>query len=188
MCMAVGALVLHADARDPQTAGMVVGVALLFVALVITLQNARVAGLASRLLRLVGLARYQPKLHGMVASLQRYRGHRPALLQAFALSLALQSLIIVVYYLVGQSLGTGVSLGYFFLYVPLITTLAMLPISVAGLGVREGGVVYFFAKVGVDGSTALGMSLIWFALSASVSALGGLALLVDLHLRKREPE
>jgi uncharacterized protein (TIRG00374 family) len=188
MCMALAALALHRDPQDPQVTAMIVGVTLLFVALVVTLQNPRAAGLASRLLALLGLARYQSKLQGMVASLQRYRGHRAALAQAFALSVALQSIIIVVYYGIGQSLGIGVPLGVFFLYVPLITTLAMLPISVAGLGVREGGVVYFFAKVGVDGGTALGMSLIWFALSASVSSLGGLALLLDLHLRKRAAE
>jgi uncharacterized membrane protein YbhN (UPF0104 family) len=81
-----------------------------------------------------------------------------------------------------------VPLAYFFLYVPLITVLAMLPVSVAGLGVREGGVVFFFGKVGVDPATALGMSLIWFSLTVLVSAIGGLALLLDLHLAKREAE
>ena len=68
---------------------------------------------------------------------------------------------------------------------PLITVVAMLPVSVAGLGVREGGVVYFFAKVGVEPAIALSMSLVWFSLSLAVSGLGGLAFLLDTRAAKR---
>ncbi|MBI2002427.1 MAG: flippase-like domain-containing protein [candidate division NC10 bacterium] len=63
--------------------------------------------------------------------------------------------------------------------------MAMLPVSVAGLGMREGGAVYFFAKVGVDAATALTMSLAWFSLTLVVSSLGGLAFLVNAHSAKR---
>jgi uncharacterized protein (TIRG00374 family) len=186
MGIAVLALGLaHPGVGDVQVTVMILAVTLVFVAVVATLSSPRLSALASALLSRLGLARFQPRLHGMVQSLQRYRGHRGALGQALLLSAALQALIILVYYLIGRSLGLAVPLGYFFLYVPLITVLAMLPISVAGLGVREGGVVYFFAKVGVDGGSALGMSLIWFSLTALVSSLGGLALLLDLHLAKR---
>ncbi|HTU03857.1 MAG TPA: lysylphosphatidylglycerol synthase domain-containing protein, partial [Candidatus Sulfotelmatobacter sp.] len=89
---------------------------------------------------------------------------------------------------VGLGLAVGVPLGRFFLYVPLITALAMVPVSVAGLGVREGAVVFFFAKAGVDATTALSMSLLWFAVTVCVSSLGGLAFLADLHARKRRED
>ena len=52
-------------------------------------------------------------------------------------------------------------------------------------GVREGSVVYFFGRLGVDPATALSMSLVWFALSVIVSGLGGLAFLVDTRATKR---
>ena len=61
----------------------------------------------------------------------------------------------------------------------------MLPVSLAGLGVREGGVVYFFAKAGVEPAVALSMSLVWFSLNLIVSLLGGLAFLLDSHSAKR---
>jgi uncharacterized membrane protein YbhN (UPF0104 family) len=63
--------------------------------------------------------------------------------------------------------------------------IAMVPISIVGLGVREAGVIYFFAKVGVDGSTALGMSLVWFSLTLILNGLGGVAFLLDNHAAKR---
>jgi uncharacterized protein (TIRG00374 family) len=184
----VALAIAQQDIQDPQVTVMILAVALLFAAVVLVIQNPRLSALASRLLAILRLGRYRSRLQGMVESLQRYRQHRAALGRALLLSVLLQTLIIVTYYFIGRSLDLGVPLACFFLYVPLITALAMLPVSVAGLGVRESGVVYFFGKVGVDGGTALAMSLIWFSLSALVSSLGGLALLLDLHLAKRSPE
>ncbi|MFB3818018.1 MAG: YbhN family protein [Candidatus Methylomirabilales bacterium] len=189
MGIAVVALGLaYRDVQDPLVAGMILGVAGVFAVVILVLQNRRLAGLAGRALAALRLGRHQAKLEGMVQSLQRYRGHRQALAQALLLSTLLQGLIIVTYWGIGEALAVGVPIGYFFLYVPLITVLAMLPVSVAGLGMREGGAVFFFAKVGVDAATALGMALIWFSLTVLVSSLGGLALLLDLHLRKRTAE
>jgi uncharacterized protein (TIRG00374 family) len=171
--------------RDPQVAVMILAVAVAFSAVIAVLLHDRMKERASGLLRIVRLTRFQAKLQGMVGALQRYRGHRRALGQAIALSVLLQALIIVTYYLIGAGLNLGVPIAYFFLYVPLITFVAMLPVSVAGLGVREGGAVYFFAKVGVDTATALTMSLVWFSLTLVVSGLGGLAFLLDTHAAKR---
>lgn len=175
----------YGEVQDPQVAAMILGIALVFAAIIAVLSDERIARPAGRLLALLGLRRFQPRLEGLVSALSRYRGHRAALAQALLLSALLQALIIVTYYAIGRALDVGVPLAYFFLYVPLITALAMVPVSVAGLGMREGGAVYFFAKVGVDPATALGMSLIWFSLTVLVSALGGVALLLEAHAAKR---
>ncbi len=172
--------------RDPLVAVMILTVAAAFSVMIAVLLHDQMKERASGLLRIIGLARFQAKLQGLVEALQRYRGHRRALGQAIALSVLLQALIIVTYYLIGVGLNLGVPIAYFFLYVPLITFVSMLPVSVAGLGVREGGVVYFFAKVGVDAATALTMSLAWFSLTLVVSGLGGLAFLLDTHSVKRK--
>jgi uncharacterized protein (TIRG00374 family) len=184
--IAVAAVALaQAVVPDPQVAGMVLGVAAAFVLLVVVLMNTRLMGGVTGLLRLAGLGRFEAKLEGLVDAVHRYRAHRRALAVACAYSVILQALIIVTYYLVGRGLGLSVPLRYFFVFVPLITVVAMLPVSVAGLGVREGSVVYFFGRLGVDPATALSMSLIWFALSVIVSALGGFAFLMDTRATKR---
>jgi len=184
--IAMIALVLaYGQIRDPQAAVMILGVAAAFILLIAMLLHSRMKKHASGLLRAVGLTKFEAKLERMVEALQRYRGHRRALGQAILLSALLQVLIIVTYYFIGTGLNVGVPLPYFFLYVPLITVVAMLPVSVAGLGVREGAAVYFFAKVGVDTASALTMSLAWFSLTLVVSGLGGLAFLVNTHAAKR---
>lgn len=176
----------YGQIRDPQVAVMILTVAVAFAAMISVLLHARMKERASCLLRIVGLTRFQAKLQGMVEAFQRYRGHRQALGQAILLSVLLQALIIVTYYMIGAGLNLGVPIAYFFVYVPLITFVAMLPVSMAGLGVREGGAVYFFAKVGVDAATALTMSLTWFSLTLVVSGLGGLAFLLDTHSVKQK--
>jgi hypothetical protein len=48
----------------------------------------------------------------------------------------------------------------------------MLPISINGLGVREGINVYLFAQVGVAHSKALSLSISWFLKVTAISFLG----------------
>ncbi len=186
MLLAVTALTLaYGMLNDPQVAVAILTITACFAGVMLVILNRWLTTRASGILGVIGLGRFRAKLQGLVDALQRYRGHHRALAQAFVLSALLQALIIVTYYWIGVGLKLGVPLVYFFLFVPLITALAMLPVSVAGLGVREGGVVYFFGKLGVDAATALGMSLVWFSLTLFVSSLGGLALLVDAHTAKR---
>jgi len=181
----IAVVVGYGQIQDPQVAAMVFLVAAAFVFLLLILLNDRLKGRVTGLLGLVGLGRFQAKLQGWVEALHRYRQHRRALVVALLLSGLLQTLIIVTYYFVGVGLNLGVPLTYFFVFVPLVTVVAMLPVSVAGLGVREGGVIFFFAKAGVDAATALSLSLVWFSLTLIVSSLGGLALLLDTHAAKR---
>jgi len=57
--------------------------------------------------------------------------------------------------------------------IPLISFLLVLPISLSGLGVREGGYVYLFAQAGVSAPLALAMSLLFYALNVATGLIGG---------------
>jgi uncharacterized protein (TIRG00374 family) len=82
----------------------------------------------------------------------------PALLRALAASLVFDLILILGYYLLGTAAGLDLSLWYYFLFVPIISALLMLP-SVGGLGIREGATVFLFQRVGVDSSRALALAL-----------------------------
>jgi len=157
-----------------------------FVLVTVGLLHDRAKRLAQGIFRIPNLARFQSKLQGLIEALHRYRSHHRAIGQALLLSAVLQALVILAYYVVGSGLSLGVPILDFFLFVPVITFVAMLPVSVAGLGVREGSTVYFFTGLGVDAAAALSMSLAWFSLSVLVSALGGLIFAVSTHTAKRQ--
>jgi uncharacterized membrane protein YbhN (UPF0104 family) len=75
-------------------------------------------------------------------------------------------------YLIGEALGLPVPALYYGLIVPLVALLALLPISLNGMGLREAGYVVLFAPLGIEAGDAVTFSLLMFAVSAVVS-LGG---------------
>jgi uncharacterized membrane protein YbhN (UPF0104 family) len=89
-------------------------------------------------------------------------------------------------WMVGQALNAPVPLGYYFILVPMVSLLTLLPISVNGMGVREGGTALFLAPLGIGEGTALSLALLWFAVGAAASLLGGLVYLFG-HFPKPVP-
>jgi glycosyltransferase 2 family protein len=93
--------------------------------------------------------------------------------QAMLIGFFFNLLLIAVNYLVARALGQNIALGYFFLFIPIISTLLLLPISLNGLGVREGAYVLLFASAGVGSATAASMSLAFWAITVSTGLIGG---------------
>jgi uncharacterized protein (TIRG00374 family) len=79
---------------------------------------------------------------------------------AMGVSLELNVLLMAMNVLIARSLGVQISLWYFLLFVPIISFLLVLPVSLSGLGVRESGYVYLFGQAGVPAHLALSLSLI----------------------------
>lgn len=58
--------------------------------------------------------------------------------------------------------------------ITLISVITMLPVSVNGIGVREGSYVFFFQQLGVPSEMAVAVSLLFFFLVSVSSLAGGL--------------
>jgi glycosyltransferase 2 family protein len=65
------------------------------------------------------------------------------------------------------------------LLVPAVLEIAMLPISIAGWGVREGVAMIAFSGFGVSSSIAFGSSIVFASIALAVGLIGGLLWLVD---------
>ena len=98
-------------------------------------------------------------LHDMSRNLVLYRNHRA--LMAHVLALAFLNVVIVVFefYFIAQGFSSQISIGYFFLFIPLLIYLSMLPVSVGGIGLLEAGLVLFFSRVGMPLETCLSTAL-----------------------------
>ena len=81
-----------------------------------------------------------------------------ALLRATAASLVFNLLLIVTNYLLGLAVGIDLSIWYYFLFIPIISALLMVP-SIGGLGVREAGYVFLFGQAGVPSQQGLALAL-----------------------------
>jgi len=91
----------------------------------------------------------------------------------FALSVVYQFLGVFVAYLLGVSVGASATIDAFLFVVPAVTILTAIPISVAGLGVREGSFVVLLGQVGVPAESALSISLLFFLQALFLAFLGG---------------
>jgi uncharacterized membrane protein YbhN (UPF0104 family) len=75
---------------------------------------------------------------------------------------------------IGLSLGLPLGLADYLVFIPVVTVITLVPVSVGGWGVREGALVALLGLVGVPSHTALAFSVLYgFAgILASVPAFG----------------
>jgi uncharacterized membrane protein YbhN (UPF0104 family) len=105
--------------------------------------------------------------------------HRPRLiLGTTSLSLAIQGGNVILVWLVGLAIEAPVPASYYWIMVPMVTLLTMMPLSLNGMGVREGGTILFLSPLGVPHATAFSLALLWFAVFTTASLLGGLLYLI----------
>jgi len=83
--------------------------------------------------------------------------------------------VVLANYLIFRSLGVEVPLVYCLIFIPLISALSLLPISFNGLGIREGGYIFFFSQIGLNMTQAVSASLVFFVLVVLTSLIGGIA-------------
>jgi uncharacterized membrane protein YbhN (UPF0104 family) len=121
-------------------------------------------------------------LRSMVDGCWRYWRAPGVLAAATLLSIAVQVGNVAIGYLIGSALGLEVPVLYYGLIVPLVALLALVPISLNGMGLREAGYVVLFAPLGIGPAEAVTFALLMFAVSASVSLCG-----VGFYLLGRYP-
>lgn len=109
------------------------------------------------------------------------------MLVATGLSLFVQAANVIVVWLIGLSLETPVAGAYYWILVPMVTLLTLLPISVNGMGVREWAMALFLAPLGVPRGLALSLSLLWFAVFMAAGAVGGIVYIFSHFPRLKGP-
>jgi glycosyltransferase 2 family protein len=137
-----------------------------------------------RLLARIGLGGFKPALDDLATRLQGFRDQRELFLRLLAVALVVQIARIFVHVLVARGLGLHIQLTYFFLLVPMLAVVISLPISLNGIGVREGAGIVLFGLVGVGRAAAFGLQFTTYLVAVAVSLLGGVVFLARLPRRR----
>ena len=90
------------------------------------------------------------------------------------LSLLVHVLAVVIAWCVVQSIAAPVGFGQIFLLIPPVMLITMMPISIAGWGVREATMGLAFGFAGLAANEGVNVSLLYGAVSFIVGAFGGL--------------
>jgi len=116
-----------------------------------------------------------------------FRHHKKIILNNLILSVLIQIVCPLTFYIIALSLGIKINIAYFFVYLPIIAAITLLPISIGGLGLRDATTIFFFAKAGISKNLAFAMSLINFSFILVFALIGGLIYVLNLHHRRIQP-
>jgi uncharacterized membrane protein YbhN (UPF0104 family) len=116
-------------------------------------------------------ARLPGRLGMLAAPILPYMYRPAALIPAIALSIVLQASLAYAQYLLALGMGLAVPLSAMMVVVPMANVVAALPLTLNGLGVREGAYAILLGTAGVAHQDAIALGLLWF----SCTIVGGLA-------------
>jgi uncharacterized membrane protein YbhN (UPF0104 family) len=111
----------------------------------------------------------------LVDGLHRVLQHPHRMIMCFLFALLFHGLCVAIHMVLARSLGIDLPMTAWVLVYAGIALLLLLPVSIAGLGLREGGYVGLLAIFGVTAPQALSLSLIFFAYTLVGALLGWIA-------------
>lgn len=183
----ISVLLFYKTIAVPEVAYTSISTLIVFTAVVLIINSRFVVRFLSRYKATIRKYNILHKLEELRGSVNEYKLHRSKLIKVFFLSVAMQTLRIVVYYLASLAVNANIPFQYFMIFTPIVMFLVMLPISLAGIGLRESSFVYFFSKVGVLGTIAFAIPAL-VSLMVVISVLpGGLILAVKGLALKKQP-
>ena len=111
-----------------------------------------------------------------------YRNKKGIILKTLLISVFIQLSGIFAVYILAIGIGEHIPFLACLVFLPLIVMFTALPISISGIGVREGAFILFFGFIGVMPNVATAISLSWFFTVVAGNLLG----LVEYVRYKRE--
>lgn len=138
--------------------------------------------LFSRVLRRLGLEELDRKVQLAADGLNRLRRSGRTILLVVAASLLIQFAVIVAMWLAALSIGIVAPFYLFMIFIPLVNLSVALPITINGMGLREGMYYLLFSELGVAVEAAVTLSLLNLIVVAMTAVPGG----VVYSLYKRE--
>jgi uncharacterized protein (TIRG00374 family) len=161
-----------------------------------------VAGLTLAVLGLILFAAGHPAIAGRFATnenwtrfigavfqgVDRARREPRRILRVLFAALVYQMSIVGSYMLIFNALDERISVAAAFAFIPAVSMLQALPISVGGLGVREGALVLFRDGLGVSSGVATTAGLLWYGSLVIVSMLGAPFVAVGMRAKATADE
>jgi hypothetical protein len=123
--------------------------------------------------------------NNILESFQNYRKNVRVLVLSLVISFWFQINIVILNHFYCFALNIDLPITYLFTVIPLVYLTEALPISINGLGVREGAFVFFFTQAGVSKEKALALGLLVISIRyIFVMLIGGPLFLKEMLVSK----
>jgi uncharacterized membrane protein YbhN (UPF0104 family) len=102
----------------------------------------------------------------------RLRHHPRMAFGVLGAAVVYQASLVAAVYCAVKTLDVSVPMAAIVAFVPAVAMAQVLPLSLGGLGVREGMLVVFLQPLGVSAGKAVAIGLLWYAMMLTVSLIG----------------
>ena len=134
-------------------------------------------------LRLKGLLdRMRGKILLFREIILHYRTQKRAFLRATFWAVLLQLNVILYYFLIGQALHLDIHLIDYFIFIPIVLVIQIIPITINGLGLREGSYIEIFKFYGISARSAVSFSLVDVGFNLVLGLIGGI-----IYVARKKP-
>jgi len=120
------------------------------------------------------LAKVKQKILEFRGIVFKYKKKKQQLLKAFFWAFLLQVNVILHYFLIGKALHLNISLLDYFIFIPIVLLILIIPITINGLGLREGSYIEIFKFYGIPANVAFSFSLIDVVFGIILGIVGGI--------------
>lgn len=131
-----------------------------------------------------GAGKIKAALKNLHHEIHIFRHQKRMLFNNVMLSLLVQAAGPLSFYFIALALGINIKAIYFFVFLPIIGAITLLPISIGGLGLRDASTIFYFGKVGVTEHMSLAMSLLSFGFIIIFGAVGGIIYVLTVRHRR----
>jgi hypothetical protein len=173
--------------RDRSVAVSICILIAVLIVVLLVLFNKFIYSRINKLLHSPGSGKIRKTITNLHREVHYFRSHKKILMNNVILSVIIQSITPVTSYIIALAIGIKLKLVYFFIFLPIIGAITLLPISIGGLGLRDAMTVFFFAKAGVVKDLAFAMSLLSFVFILIYGSIGGIIYVLTIHHRRLQP-
>lgn len=142
------------------------GTLLLLLLAIYVAEHPRVGG------RMTGVGQIRQGLGAVHLALGTYRGHRRAAGRLLIVGMVYQLMLVLATAFAAAAIGIRPGPTAWLAFVPMVLIVQVLPVSIGGLGLREGALVFFLDPYGVSNGEAVLLGLLLYLLNLIVSLAG----------------
>lgn len=128
--------------------------------------------------------RISDKLRDIYLALYYIQQDRRLFRKAITVSALVEIFEILSVLMLSYAIGDRIDPIFFFLFLPIVWVILVIPIAIGGLGLREAVFVFFFTQVGMSDTHAITLSLLYYSLYAVTGILSGIGPIMT-HVFKR---
>jgi len=120
------------------------------------------------------LQKLKPKIFIFRNTILLYKDRKSYFFKALFWAFLLQVNVILHYFLIGKALHLNIHLIDYFIFIPIVHLILIIPITISGFGLREGTYIEIFKFYGISASVAVSFSFIDVIFQLVVGLIGAI--------------